>query len=51
MDLNIIEAHKTPLARLMQKKSAQDDFNKNIERKSMIRYLTIIIDFSRSTLK
>jgi hypothetical protein len=51
MDLNIIDAHKTPLARLMQKKKAQDDFNKNIERKSMIRYLTIIIDFSRSTLK
>lgn len=28
-----------------------DDFNKNVVKKSMIRYLTLVVDFSKSTLK
>ena len=49
--MNISEAHKTPVAKLLQKKAIHDEFNKNIERKSLIRYLTFIIDFSRASLK
>lgn len=49
--MDIQKAHKSPITKLHEKKAQVDDFNKTIRRKSMIRYLTIIIDFSRASLK
>lgn len=51
LDIDVNMAHQTPLARLLQQKSQIDNFNKNVTRKSMIRYLTIIIDMSKASLK
>jgi hypothetical protein len=37
--------------RKLTKKKAIDDFNVSIKRKSLIRYLTVIIDFSAAARK
>jgi len=37
--------------KLHEKKCQVDEFNQSVTRKSMIRYLTIIVDFSRASLK
>lgn len=49
--MDIQKAHKSPITKLHDKKMVVDEFNKTIRRKSMIRYLTIIIDLSRASLK
>jgi transcription initiation factor TFIIH subunit 2 len=36
---------------LMTRKEKLDAFNKQVQRKSLIRYLTVIIDFSRAALR
>jgi len=43
--------HLNQLARLHNQKEAVDNFNFSMVRKSKIRYLTIIIDFSKASLK
>lgn len=50
-DLDINTAHQSEISKLVQSKIKIDEFNKNVIRKSMIRYLTLVIDFSKATLK
>ena len=50
-DLDITTAHQSENSKLIESKTKIDDFNKNVVKKSMIRYLTLVIDFSKSTLK
>jgi len=35
----------------LQRKQAIDEFNQGIKRKSLIRYLTVIVDFSSAARK
>ena len=51
MDIDIHKAQPKELQKLHAKKDQVDSFNQSVTRKSMIRYLTIIIDFSRASLK
>ena len=51
IDIDINQAQPDQLKKLHIKKDQVDLFNKQVTRKSMIRYLTIIIDFSRASLK
>ena len=41
----------TEIQRKLTKKQNIDDFNNSIQRKSLIRYLTVIIDFSSAARK
>ena len=51
IDLDIKKAHKSTMTKMHEKKGQVDDFNKTIRRKSMIRYLTIVVDLSIASLK
>lgn len=39
------------MAVLNQRKNKIDHFNQNVVKKSMIRYLTIIVDFTKAAIK
>jgi hypothetical protein len=49
MDIN--QAHPSETSKLNQQKIKIDDFNQNVIKKSMIRYLTIIVDFTKASIK
>ena len=51
IDLDINKAHQSEIEKLHQMKAEIDEFNKSVTRKSMIRYLTIIVDFSKASMK
>lgn len=50
-DMDINQAHPSETSKLNQQKIKIDDFNQNVIKKSMIRYLTIIVDFTKASIK
>jgi len=50
-EADITVFYESEQSKKMQRKEAIDTFNTSIKRKSMIRYLTIVIDFSVASRK
>lgn len=51
MTIDINQAHPSEISKLNEQKLKIDDFNQNVIKKSMIRYLTIIVDFTKASIK
>lgn len=49
-DLDINQIQPSELAKLQGLKAKADKFNQTVERRSMIRYVTVIFDFSKAAL-
>ena len=50
-DINVDDAHQSDLEKLQVQKEQIDEFNNSVTRKALIRYLTIVIDMSKASLK
>ena len=47
----VMDQQQNEMERKLTKKQNIDEFNQSIQRKSLIRYLTVIIDFSSAARK
>ena len=50
-NLSVSKHYQPEKKKLLMRKSEVDEFNSKIERQPLIRYTTLIIDFSRGVLK